>query len=108
MPWLFTQDAGESTSYLPGRHNRHGKKTMMTTDTSPAPYQQTAAAVVAAQETDASRGLAQTEVHSRLDRFGRNELLAKETVPWWKKFLAQFKNILVVLLLIASTISVAL
>src|SRR6185503_10476348 len=51
------------------------------------------------------RGLSDLEVRTRLKKFGRNELTADEPVPAWKKFLAQFKDVLVILLLIATAIS---
>ena len=41
----------------------------------------------------------------RLDRYGRNELTAEPPVPAWRRFLAQFQDVLVVLLLVATAIS---
>ena len=73
-----------------------------------SPYQQTADEVLAALGTDARLGLSETEAQARLERFGRNELTAEEPVPWWRKFLAQFQNVLVILLLIATAISAGL
>ena len=70
-----------------------------------APYQQPAHAVIASLGTDAHRGLTETAARARLERHGRNELTAEEPVPCWKKFLAQFKDVLVILLLIAAAIS---
>jgi len=57
---------------------------------------------------DFRRGLSATEARTRLERDGRNELTAEEPVPGWKKFLAQFKDVLVILLLIATAISFGL
>jgi Ca2+-transporting ATPase len=54
------------------------------------------------------RGLSEAEARARLERHGRNELTAEKPVPMWKKFLAQFQNVLVILLLIAAFISAAL
>ena len=48
------------------------------------------------------------EARARLDRYGRNELAAEKPVPGWRKFLAQFKDMLVVLLLVATAISTGL
>ena len=73
-----------------------------------APYQQTAGAVVGELATDEQRGLSSTEAQARLQRYGRNELTAEMPVPGWRKFLAQFTDTLVVLLLIATAISAAL
>ena len=73
-----------------------------------APYQQTVNAVIAALGADAQRGLSQSEANKRLEQFGRNELMAEEPVPAWRKFLAQFKDVLVILLIIAAAISAVL
>ena len=73
-----------------------------------SPYQQTTDEVLAALGTDARLGLSETEAQARLERFGRNELTAEEPVPGWRKFVAQFQNVLVILLLIATAISAGL
>jgi Ca2+-transporting ATPase len=65
-------------------------------------------AVLASLGTDAQRGLSRVEAQKRLEQSGRNELTAEEPVPGWKKFLAQFKDVLVILLLIATAVSCAL
>jgi Ca2+-transporting ATPase len=72
-----------------------------------APYQSTADNVLAALGTDAKTGLSAAEARSRLERHGRNELTAQPPVPLWRKFLAQFTDVLVILLIIAGTISAA-
>jgi P-type Ca2+ transporter type 2C len=72
----------------------------------PAAYQQPAEAVVAALDSDAERGLAAEEPRRRLDEHGPNELEAEAPVPTWRKLLAQFQDVLVILLLIAAAISV--
>jgi P-type Ca2+ transporter type 2C len=64
--------------------------------------------VIAALDTDPRRGLSETDARSRLHRDGRNELAAEKPVPAWRKFLAQFANVLVILLLIATAISAGL
>ncbi|HWM42093.1 MAG TPA: cation-translocating P-type ATPase [Burkholderiales bacterium] len=60
---------------------------------------------LAALGTDAQRGLSEAEARARLERHGRNELAAEKPVPAWKKFLAQFAEPLVILLLVATAIS---
>src|ERR1700744_2237390 len=72
------------------------------------PYRQEAREVIAALGSDAHRGLTQQEANRRLHEYGRNELAAKKPVPGWRKFLAQFQDALVILLLIATAISVGL
>ncbi|MGH7397082.1 MAG: cation-translocating P-type ATPase [Candidatus Rokuibacteriota bacterium] len=74
----------------------------------PAPYRQSVDDALAALGTDAHLGLSEPEARARLERDGRNELLAEKPVPAWRKFLAQFKDALVVLLLVATGISAAL
>ena len=71
-------------------------------------YRQPADKVVAALLSDAERGLSQAEVRARLGRHGRNELTADKAVPAWRKFLAQFKDVLVLLLLVATAVSAGL
>jgi len=71
-------------------------------------YRCSAEEVLAALGTHAQRGLSEAEARARLERHGRNELAAQEPVPAWRKFLAQFADPLVVLLLIATAISAAL
>src|SRR5688572_25619890 len=72
------------------------------------PYQQPVDAVVAELGTDAHTGLREAEVRKRLERDGRNELTPEEAAPAWRKFLAQFSDVLVILLLVATAISAAL
>ena len=72
------------------------------------PYQQTVEEVLSALKTDRERGLSEPEARARLEQYGKNELTAEKTVPAWKKFLAQFQDALVILLLIATMISAAL
>ena len=72
------------------------------------PYRRPAAAVLAALGTDARDGLSEAEARLRLERYGRNELAAEQPVPAWRKFLAQFQDVLVILLLIAALISAGL
>lgn len=44
----------------------------------------------------------------RLEKHGRNELTAQAAVPLWRKFLAQFTDVLVILLIVAGAISAAI
>jgi P-type Ca2+ transporter type 2C len=71
-------------------------------------YRQGVDEVIGALASDARRGLTDEDARRRLDRYGRNELAAEEPVPAWRRFLAQFQDVLVILLLIATAISVAL
>lgn len=71
-------------------------------------FQQSIDEALAALGTDASRGLNDAEARQRLERYGQNELTSEKPTPAWKRFLAQFQNILVILLLVATAISAAL
>src|SRR5215213_4331595 len=71
-------------------------------------YQQSVDEVLAALGTAANRGLSEAEAHKRLERYGKNELTSEKPTPAWKRFLTQFQNVLVILLLVATAISAAL
>jgi Ca2+-transporting ATPase len=71
-------------------------------------YQQSVAEALAALGTDARSGLSEAEARARLERYGPNELTAEKPIPGWRKFLAQFQDVLVILLLIATAISAGL
>jgi Ca2+-transporting ATPase len=70
-----------------------------------APYAQHASQVLAALGTDAKHGLSDAEARNRLQQYGRNELTAHASVPGWRRFLAQFTDVLVLLLIVAGAIS---
>jgi Ca2+-transporting ATPase len=64
--------------------------------------------VVATLKTDLHRGLTEEDARGRAQRFGRNELPTERPTPGWRRFLAQFQNVLVILLLVATAISLGL
>jgi Ca2+-transporting ATPase len=64
--------------------------------------------VLSALRTDAKTGLTAAEARARLERYGPNELQSEKGVPAWRKFLAQFQDVLVLLLLVATAISAIL
>ncbi len=72
------------------------------------PYQQAIDAVIAALGTEQNRGLDLSDARARLARDGPNELTAESRAPAWRKLLAQFQNVLVLLLLVATAISAGL
>jgi len=55
--------------------------------------------------TDAATGLNGQEVQRRLVEYGPNELQAAHRVSPWALFLQQFKNVLIIILLIATVLS---
>jgi len=61
--------------------------------------------VLGALQSD-PRGLVDEEARSRLDKFGYNELIGRKRASALQIFSAQFKNLFVIMLLIATTVSV--
>lgn len=56
--------------------------------------------------TNIEKGLAEDIAKARLEKYGKNELQSEPPTPKWKRFLAQFQDPLVYLLLVATVISV--
>jgi P-type Ca2+ transporter type 2C len=71
-------------------------------------YRQTVEDVLAALDVDAGSGLTRSEAERRLGQYGRNELTGEKPVPGWRKFLAQFTDVLVILLIVAGLVSAGL
>ena len=71
-------------------------------------YRRSADAVLTELGASPGQGLSGAEARARLERFGRNELAAEPPTPAWQRFLAQFQDVFVVLLLIGALISAAL
>lgn len=59
-------------------------------------------------QTSATRGLSPEEVQNRYASFGHNELIVGVEEPIWKKYLEQFKNPLIILLLCSAGVSLAM
>ena len=59
-------------------------------------------------ETDPGEGLSREEAQRRLEAYGPNELSAAGSVSPWSVLLTQFKNVLIIILLIATAISASL
>ena len=57
---------------------------------------------------DGQHGLSEGEARARLEKYGKNEIATEKPAPAWRKFLAQFQSVLVILLLSATVISAAL
>ena len=71
-------------------------------------YRQRVEDVIAALESEARQGLTTDEAEARLARVGRNELASEPPIPAWRRFLSQFQDVLVILLLIATAVSAGL
>lgn len=65
----------------------------------------TAEAACAKLETDPACGLAPEEAFRRLARYGENRLVEAKPRPRWLKFLDQFKNFLVIVLLFVAALA---
>jgi P-type Ca2+ transporter type 2C len=68
----------------------------------------TAEEVVGGLGSEQRHGLGGQEASARLKRYGPNELETEKPVPAWRRFLAQFQDVLIILLLVATAISVGL
>lgn len=55
---------------------------------------------------DPNVGLTSEEVKLRQEKYGKNVLNEKKKTPWILRFLAQFKDILIIVLLVAAVVSV--
>jgi Ca2+-transporting ATPase len=71
-------------------------------------YRQAASDVASALSVDPDTGLGGSEPAKRLEIHGRNELARAAPMAGWKKFLSQFTDVLVALLLVAAAVSTAL
>ena len=69
------------------------------------PSVEDASVVVARMRTDPERGLTSEEAARRLAEYGPNEIASAKPVPRWLRFLEQFRDPLVYLLLAAIVIS---
>ena len=70
-----------------------------------APHRASAEAVVSVLGSDAARGLSRAEARRRLEKYGPNQLKSAPETPWWRHLLEQFQNVLVIILLVATVIS---
>ena len=62
--------------------------------------------VVTQLDTDRAKGLSGAEARRRLELYGENKLRSAPETPWWTRLLEQFQNFLVIILLVATVISV--
>ena len=62
-------------------------------------YRMTAEEVVAELGSDPRHGLSGQDASARLRQYGPNELETEKPEPAWRRFLAQFQDVLIILLL---------
>jgi Ca2+-transporting ATPase len=58
--------------------------------------------------TDSDKGLSSSQLHTAQERFGSNELTEAPPTPLWRKFLAQFNDLVIWVLIGAALISGAM
>lgn len=68
-------------------------------------YQESIDSTVAAFDTDVRNGLSSTEAKGRLETHGANELEAEEKTTMFQKFIEQFKDFMIIVLLVAAAVS---
>ncbi len=71
-------------------------------------YQRTREDLVSSLQTDIEHGLSSQEAKARLEKFGPNKLAEEKAIPVWQKFINQFKDVLIIILIIAAIISGAM
>ena len=71
-------------------------------------YQQAVDQTLDALGVDKATGLDNAEVLSRQNKYGKNVLPTDEGVNWFKLILAQFADIMVIILIVAAAISAIL
>ena len=68
-------------------------------------FNETVDETVKCLETDEEKGLNSSEVESRKEKYGLNELAAKKKKSTFMKFLEQFKDFMIIVLIISAVIS---
>ncbi len=71
-------------------------------------YKLTTEEVVKELDTDAQNGLAAAEARARLERYGSNELIERGGISPWRILFNQFKELMVIILIIAAIVSLVL
>ncbi len=71
-------------------------------------YKQTVRSVSSRFEVTSETGLDNEEAEARLEQYGANTFNATHTVSAWRLFLSQFKDVLIIVLLVAAVISFGL
>lgn len=69
-------------------------------------FNESAQDVLKQLESDESKGLSQQQAQKNLARYGYNELVEQKKQPLWLRFLLQFSDPLIILLIIAAVVSI--
>ncbi len=70
-------------------------------------YSKTSQEVMHYFKSDETKGLSHEEAQRRVASFGKNELKTIARTPWYKIFLRQFTDLLIIILFVAAAISLA-
>ncbi|MDF7669304.1 calcium-translocating P-type ATPase, PMCA-type [Lactobacillus sp. ESL0703] len=68
-------------------------------------YRQAVQEVASELDTSLSKGLTASQVKQRREQYGANSLAGKKKVSLWQRFLAQFKDFMIIVLIIAALLS---
>ena len=71
-------------------------------------YQLTTQETIQKLDTNEESGLTSTEAHQKLVEYGPNELVERGTKSKWRILLDQFKEIMIIVLIVAAVISAVL
>jgi len=55
-----------------------------------------------------TEGLSPEEAARRTEKYGKNEIISISKKPWWVRFLLQFKDVLIIVLIVATAMSFAI
>lgn len=77
-------------------------------ETSPSPFHSCTADEALALQTATVDGLSDKEASSRLAKVGPNRIQQEQGRPWYKRFIDQFNNILMLILIVAAAASLLL
>lgn len=69
-------------------------------------YKETAESLVQQFDSSVVTGLSQAEAEKRLEQYGKNELEAEEKTTLFQKFLEQFKDFMIIVLIVAAGVSI--
>ena len=68
-------------------------------------YSESAEEILKNLEVDKNKGLSSEEAEKRIEKYGPNELQSEEKTTTLQKFIAQFKDFMIIVLLIAAIVS---
>lgn len=68
-------------------------------------YKGTVESVLKSQQVETSKGLSPAEVEKRRETYGLNKLAEQAKTPLWQRLLDQFKDVMVIILIVAAVIS---